>query len=63
MEKMAKPVYRVIGTNQRVIEVGFDSRTTPSESQVDIVFEFLDEKGIPTGETESFSWDELEEDD
>jgi hypothetical protein len=58
---MPRPVYRVISTDELVIEVGVDINATPSQSQVTRVFEFLDEDGNPTGVTDSFSWDELEE--
>ncbi len=56
-----KQVYRVISTGELVIEAGFDINVTPSDVQETRMFEFLDEDGYPTGVTEPFSPDDLEE--
>jgi hypothetical protein len=56
-----KQIYRIISTGELVIPVGFDIRRTPSDFQEDLVFEFLDEDGNPTGETTELTLDEVEE--
>jgi hypothetical protein len=56
-----KQVYRVISTGELVVNAGFDVNATPSDVEETLMFEFLDEDGYPTGVTEAFSLDELEE--
>jgi hypothetical protein len=56
-----KQVYRVISTGELVVKAGFDVNATPSNVEETLIFEFLDDDGYPTGDTEAFSLDELEE--